>query len=128
MKLSEEIRGILGEAKGEIQEGDDDSSEDGEHICEDGTPCWQLQEAAQFVADDISETTGLDPEVLATVLIEAIKCDSACREKFTTPKGDFKGSKGVAFANCEEYAKKCCTGVKDPAAFCAYIGKKARKG
>ena len=103
---------------------------DGEVPClsEDaGTDCWKLQEAVQFVAEDMSEATGLDPEVLSAVLVEAMSCESECRKKYVTEKGDFKGGKGEAFKTCEKYAEACCTGVKDPAAFCAYIGRKAGK-
>jgi hypothetical protein len=94
---------------------------------ESGVPCWHLQEAAQFVAEDIAESMGLDSEVLSVALTEAMKCDSACGEKYRTPKGDFKGGKGEAFKTCEEYARQCCSGVKDPTAFCAYLGRRAGK-
>jgi len=128
---TEELRGILREASNSTQESplreEEPPSED-EPICEDTkTPCWHLQEAAQFVAEDISELTGLGVEVLSAALTEAMKCDSECGKKYRTAKGDFKGGKGEAFKTCEKYAKECCSGVADPGAFCAYIGRRAGK-
>lgn len=131
-RLSLEIQNILHEAReGEVEhleEGEEDF--DGEVPClgEDvGTDCWKLQEAIQFVAEDMSEATGLDPEVLSAALVEALSCESECRKKYVTEKGDFKGGKGDAFKSCVKYAEECCTGVKDPGAFCAYIGRRAGK-
>lgn len=129
--LTEELRGILREAIGSTREPlfqDDEPSFDDESICEDTkTPCWHLQEAAQFVADDISEAMGLDVEVLSAALTEALKCDSECGKQYRTAKGDFKGGRGEAFKTCEKYAQECCSGVTDPAAFCAYLGRRAGK-
>ena len=127
--LTEELRGILkaAESGDESLREDEPSSED-ELLCEDtGTPCHHLQEAAQFIAEDIAEITGLDTEVLSVALTEAMKCDSECGGKYRTPKGNFKGGKGEAFKTCEKYAKECCSGVSDPAAFCAYLGRRAGK-
>lgn len=129
--LTEELRGILREAesgkKDEPLREDEPDSED-EPICEDTkTPCWHLQEASQFIAEDMAEKTGLDAEVLATALTEAMKCDSECGSKYRTAKGDFKGGKGTAFKTCEKYAQECCSGVSDPGAFCAYLGRRAGK-
>jgi len=130
--LTEELRGILSEAQGGKAEKpplrEDDPESDDEPICEDTkTPCWHLQEASQFIAEDLAEVAGLDAEVLAKALAEAMECDKECGAKYRTAKGDFKGGKGEAFKKCEEYAKKCCTGVTDPAAFCAYLGRRAGK-
>jgi len=122
-RLSAEIQSILHEAREGNGRGDDAPCLDEET----GAECWQLQEAVQFVADDLAEATGLDPEVLSVALVEAMSCDSGCREKYVTPKGDFKGGKGEAFKTCEKYAESCCTGIKDPSAFCAYIGRRAGK-
>jgi hypothetical protein len=129
--LTDELKGILSEAAGEAEEPqlrEDEPASDDEPICEDTqTPCWHLQEAAQFVAEDISEVTGLGVEVLSAALTEAMKCDSKCGEKYLTAKGDFKGGRGDAFKTCEQYANNCCSGVSDPAAFCAYLGRRAGK-
>jgi len=130
-KLAEELLGILAESRGENKDGslreDEPDFEEGP-LCEDTkTPCWHLQEAAQFVAEDMAEVTGLDAEKLSVALTEAMKCDHGCGEKYRTSKGDFKGGKGEAFKTCEQYAKDCCTGVRDPAAFCAYLGRRAGK-
>jgi len=146
-RLSEEIQSILREAReGPPENASDANQEKATHrsldwddidwsklgdlpcLGEDAGPdCWKLQEAAQFVAEDIAEATGLDPEVLSAALVEAMSCDSDCRKKYITGKGDFKGGKGKAFDSCVEYAKECCTGVKDPSAFCGYIGRRAGK-
>jgi hypothetical protein len=129
-KLAEEIRGILKASidgdDGHLQEEEPEPEEGS--LCEDtGTPCWQLQEAAQFIAEDMSEVMGVDPEVLSVALTEAMKCDSKCGEKYRTKDGGFKGGRGEAFKTCEEYAKACCSGVKDAGAFCAYLGRRAGK-
>jgi hypothetical protein len=138
-RLSEEIQGILREAREGHAEPplppDDDLDEWGDEVeaeapcLGDSTdaPCWHLQEAAQFLAEDVAEVTGVDPEVLSAALVEAMSCDTGCREKYVTAKGDFKGGKGEAFKSCVDYAKQCCTGIKDPKAFCAYIGRRAGK-
>jgi hypothetical protein len=129
-RLAEELRSILESASGEPSPSYDEGEGDGgeQAPCEEaGVPCWQLQEAAQFVAEDVAEMTGIDLEVLSVALTEAMKCDSACGEKYRTPKGDFKGGKGEAFATCQKYAESCCSGVKDSAAFCAYLGRRAGK-
>jgi hypothetical protein len=104
-----------------------DSSEKEEIVDENCDSCWHLQEAMQFVAEDMAELTGLSAEVLSAVLLEAMSCDSDCKKRYVTQKGDFKGGKGVAFDTCIDYAKNCCTGVNDPSAFCAFIGRKAGK-
>ena len=117
-KLTEELKGILGK-KDDVKN---------ESICEDTqTPCWQLQEAAQFVAEDVGQVTGLDIEALSSALTEAMKCDYECGKKYRTQKGDFKGGEGEAFKTCEKYANECCSGIKDAAAFCAYLGRRAGK-
>lgn len=82
-------------------------------------PCWKLQEAIQF----LSEETGIAYETLC----ESMKCDSDCMEKYRTEKGDFKGGEGTAFKNCVKATEACCKGVKDPEAFCAYLGRRAGK-
>lgn len=109
--LSQEIQSILQEAR-EGHLGEAESSEP----CLDvsGQPCWYLQEAVQFVAEDIAEATGLDPEVLSAVLVEVIACNEECRQKYTEQDD----------GSCVKYAEDCCTGVKDPEAFCAYIGRR----
>lgn len=135
-RLSAEIQGILREAtervvvEGYVPVEDyfEEEEPEVEAPClgeSTEAPCWHIQEAAQFVAEDVAEVTGLDPEVLSVVLFEAMSCDSDCRKKYVTEKGDFKGGKGRAFKTCVEYAKTCCSGVKDPDAFCAYIGRRA---
>jgi len=139
-RLSEEIQDILRAARDEpldeefvpVEDFFEDEEPEGEAPClgesTDEAPCWHIQEAAQFVAEDVAEVTGLDPEVLSVALFEAMSCDSDCRRKYVTEKGDFKGGKGKAFKTCVEYAKACCSGVKDPDAFCAYIGRRAGAG
>jgi hypothetical protein len=128
MRLAEELRSILRRAADLEEEAGGQEEDSSEGDCGgDGVPCWHLQEAAQFVAEDIAESMGLDAEVLSVALTEAMKCDSACGEKYRTPKGDFKGGKGEAFKTCEKYALDCCSGVKDASAFCAYLGRRAGK-
>jgi len=124
------LRNILEEAEqgSNFEPSSRESLFEDEPICEDtGTPCWHLQEASQFIAEDFAEVTGIDAEILSIALTEAMKCDSGCGAKYKTEKGDFKGGKGVAFQNCEKYAQECCSGVKDPSAFCAYLGRRAGK-
>lgn len=144
-RLSAEIQGILQEARdGHSEEPQEDDGVDwdafdwdnlGSSPClgeDSGPDCWKLQEAAQFVAEDVAEVTGLDSEVLSMALVEAMSCKKECvnpdtDKPFRTKKGDFVGGKGEAFKTCEKYAETCCTGVKDPAAFCAYLGRRAGK-
>ena len=42
--------------------------------------------------------------------------------------GTFKGAKDKASESCIEMFQKCCTGVKDPEALCAFIAKKSGYG
>jgi hypothetical protein len=128
--LTEELREILqaAESGADAPLCEDESDSENEPLCEDtGTPCLHLQEAAQFIAEDMAEVTGLDVEVLSVALTEAMKCDSECGGKYRTPKGGFKGGKGESFKTCEKYAAACCSGVSDSAAFCAYLGRRAGK-
>ena len=127
--LAEELRGILEASKdGDLSLSEGELQPEKGTPCEEpGAPCLHLQEAAQFVADDLAEATGLDAEMLSAALTEAMKCDGECGAKFRTDGGDFKGGKGEAFKTCEQYAQKCCSGIKDPAAFCAYLGRRAGK-
>ena len=71
----------------------------------------------------IAKRSGLSE---ATIL-EAMHCDSECKKKFTDENGSFKGGKGEAFDNCVKMFKECCSGVDDPEALCASIGRKAGK-
>jgi hypothetical protein len=123
----EEILGILEEARGVGNRViNEDDPKNNEPLCEDtGTPCWHLQEASQFIAEDMAELIGVDSSVLAKALTEAMSCDKECGDKYRTAEGSFKGGKGEAFKNCEKYARECCSGVTDPAAFCAYLGRRA---
>jgi len=131
--LAEELMLILKEAEsGEVdepsheEESDSDSEE--EPLCE-GTdiPCWHLQEAVQFLAEDMAGDTGVSVGLLSVALTEAMRCDSECGAKYRTEQGSFKGGKGDAFKSCEKYAEDCCSGVTDPSAFCAYLGRRAGK-
>ena len=125
--LASEIESILRRSYASDENVSEDV--DPEDFLEEGDcdSCWHLQEAAQFLAEEMAERTGLSEEFLSKVLLEAMSCDSDCKKQYVTSKGDFKGGKGQAFDSCVEYAKDCCSGVKDPAAFCAYIGRKANK-
>jgi len=129
--LAEELRNIIqgDDSHEQIHEEDDENlfTEDDEGCDGPEAPCWHLQEASQFVAEDMAGVMGLDPEILSMALTEAMKCDSECGKKYRTAKGDFKGGKGDAFDTCEKYVEACCSGVKDPAAFCAYLGRRAGK-
>ena len=83
------------------------------------SPCWHQQEALQFLSED----TGIGYDTLC----EAMKCDHDCMSQYRTKKGDFKGGKGTAFDNCVKATTACCSGVDDPEAFCAYLGRRAGK-
>ncbi len=66
-------------------------------------------------------------EGTTVLIVEKITCNTKCSKKYMDADGTFKGGKGKAFDNCVERAKKCCTGVTDPAGLCASIGKAAGK-
>lgn len=106
--LSEELDGILREARGSAT----------------GTGCrgcgGSLREAISLLAEE----SGMDPNAL----MEAMKCDEACQDKYKDKDGTFKGAKDKASESCIEMFQKCCTGVKDPEALCAFIAKKSGYG
>lgn len=99
--LSEELAGVLGEGTSAAP-------------C-----CGDLNEVIRRLA----RQAGLQEETL----LEASKCDEGCRQKYMDKNGSFKGGSGDEFENCKKMFGDCCTGVKDPAALCAYIGRKAGK-
>lgn len=60
-------------------------------------------------------------------LVLEYTCDNDCVKKYKSNGGDFKGGKGDAFDNCVAAFSNCCSGVNDPEALCAYIGRRAGK-
>lgn len=98
------LRELNAELAGVLEEGAPDSS------C-----CGNLGEAIRRLAVQ----AGLQEEAL----LEAMKCNGDCRSKFTTESGSFNEGEDV----CKKMFSECCTGVKDPAALCAWIGRRANK-
>lgn len=90
-------------------------------VLEEGTSaapcCGDLSEMIRRLARE----SGLQEDAL----LEASKCDEGCRKKYMDKGGSFKGGSGDEFENCKKMFKECCTGVKDPEALCAYIGRRA---
>lgn len=78
------------------------------------------EEAGEEAAEDM---VMIPRSVLMEALLVEYSCDSECRKKYMNKDGTFKGG----FDGCVEMFSKCCKGVKDPDALCAYIGKKAGK-
>lgn len=60
------------------------------------------------------------------VLLEKVKCDTDCMEKYKTSQGRFKGKKGKKFKSCTKAFSSCCKGVKSAEGICANIAR--RKG
>jgi hypothetical protein len=54
-----------------------------------------------------------------------VKWDEKCKKRYQNEQGRFKGGPGDRFSNCVLAVKNCSTGVKDPEAFCAYVGRKS---
>lgn len=69
----------------------------------------------------LEQASGLEENVL----LEAMKCVQECRDRHMDSDGSFKGGSGKAFESCKDMFSKCCKGVKDPEALCAYIGRRA---
>ena len=83
--------------------------------------CGSLEEVLRTLARD----AGLQEDSL----VESMKCDEGCKSKFMDKDGSFDGASntGDEFEACKKMFGECCTGVKDPEALCAYIGRKAGK-